>query len=92
MREHLYEKKSQKVSLTTIHRLVETPNNAFNSGIRYKGLINARVGAKSNRYRGPHLDAHYLFARNKMRREMPTMLNDSVKIIFQFNSKRLFRK
>ena len=46
MREHLYEKKSQKVSLTTIHRLVETPNNAFNSGIRYKGLINARVGAK----------------------------------------------
>ena len=36
---------------------------------RYKGFVKAKVGRKQNSYREPHQDAHYLFARNKSRRE-----------------------
>ena len=85
IRNHLYEKfpdlKSHIVSLTTIRRLFEAPNKSVDSRHKYTRLINARVGAKSNSYREPHLDAHYLFARNKMRREMAAMLSNSIKII-----------
>ena len=44
-------------------------------------MINARVGTKTNSYREPHIDAHFLFSRNRMRREMATLFNDSIKVL-----------
>ena len=76
---HLYEKfpllKEHKISLSTISRMFEPPNR------RIQGVINARVVEKYNSYSELHPDAHYLFERNKMRREMAVLFNDNLKII-----------
>ena len=47
----------------------------------YKGYVNARVGVKQNSYREHHEDAHYLFARNKYRRELASLEDDLINII-----------
>ena len=54
--------KENSVSLSTIHKLFPAPNKHFQSSVRYKGYVNARVGEKSNTYRGYNEDAHYIFA------------------------------
>ena len=85
IREHLYAKfpaiKSHTISLSTIRRMFEAPNKSFRASERYKALIQAKVGTKVNSYREPHADAHYIFSRNKMRREMATLFNDNMRLI-----------
>ena len=44
-------------------------------------MINARVGTKQNSYREFHADAHYFFARNKMRRELGTLLSGKISVV-----------
>lgn len=61
------------ISLTTIRRLFQAPNKGNRASQRYQGLVDARVGTKSNRYREFHPDSHYLFSRNKHRREFCTL-------------------
>ena len=85
IREHLNfkfpEVKKQTISLTTISRMFQAPNKGFTASERYKGYINARVGTKSNSYREPHPDAHYLFARNKMRRELASLYENRISVL-----------
>ena len=85
IQDHLYKKypdlKTHKISLTTIRRLFNAPNKSYNAAKRYTGLIDVRVGTKNNSYREHHIDAHYLFARNKMRRELGTLFSDSINTI-----------
>ncbi|CAB4044267.1 PREDICTED: uncharacterized protein LOC105443326 [Paramuricea clavata] len=45
---------------------------------RYHCLVDARVATKSNRYREFHPDSHYLFSRNKHRREFCTLFQSDV--------------
>lgn len=85
IRQHLYSKfpeiKAHKISHATIWHLFEAPNQSNCASIRYKRLIQARVGTKTNCYREPNVDVHYLFAHKKMRQEMITLFNNLVKII-----------
>lgn len=85
IREHLYrtipELKDHTISLSTIRRLFQAPNKKFNASSRYKGYVNARVGVKSNTYREYHEDAHYLFARNKYRRELASLFPKEIGIL-----------
>ena len=68
IREHLNVKfpelKDYTIFLSKIRRMFEAPN---------KKDVSARVGTKFNSYREPHNDAHYLFARYKMRRELDSL-------------------
>ena len=57
------------------------PCSNFNASSRYKGHVNARVGGKSNTYREYHEDAHYLFARNKYRRELASLFPEEIGIL-----------
>ena len=66
------------ISLSSICRLFNPPNSGNIASKRYKSYIDARVGSKLNSYREPHEDAHYIFARNKYRREFASMFNKSV--------------
>ena len=85
IRDHLYENipglKDHNISLSTICRLFQAPNKNFHASMRYKSYVNARVWTKSNSYREYHPDAHYLFARNKMRRELVTMFPNEMGIL-----------
>ena len=85
IREHLYsvipELRNHSVSISTIHRLFQAPNKHFKAQARYKGYIDARVGVKSNSYREYHQDAHYLFARNKYRRELASLFSKEIGIL-----------
>ena len=82
---HLYKTfpdlKQHKMSLSTIRRMFEAPNKHFKAAERYKGLLNVRVGTKQNAYREYHPDAHYLFARNKMRREFASLFSQDIAIL-----------
>ena len=57
------------------------PCSNFNASSRYKGHVNARVGGKSNTYQEYHEDAHYLFARNKYRRELASLFHKEIGIL-----------
>ena len=57
------------------------PHKGRNSESRYKGRVDARVGLKCNAYREYHVDAHYLFARNKQRREFAALFAEDVNLI-----------
>ena len=85
IQQHLYtnypELIEHKLSLTTIRRMFQVPNKHLKAVSRYKALINPHVGTKQNSYREFHADAHYLFARNKMRRELETLLSDKISVI-----------
>ena len=85
IREHLYrvipELKDHTISLSTMRRLFHAPNSNFNASSRYRGHVNARVGVKSNTYREYHEDAHYLFARNKYRRELASLFPKEIGIL-----------
>ena len=74
IQENLYSKfsalKDHCVSQSTIRRMFETPSKGNLASGRYKGLIGAKVECKQNSYREPHIDAHYWFARNKLRHEL----------------------
>ena len=78
IQQHLYtnypELKEHKISLTTIIRMFQAPNKHLKAASGYKALINACVGTKQNSYREFNADAHYLFVRNIMRRELGTLL------------------
>jgi len=82
---HIYSKypeiENHKISLTTICRIFEAPNKGRRTSKRYTSYVNARVGTKGNSYRESHIDAHYLFARNKMRREMASLFSDEIGLI-----------
>ena len=82
---HLYstfpELKQHKISLSTIRRMFDAPDKGNNASAHYKEYVHARVGTKSNSYREPHQDAHYLFARNKMRRELTSLFPKQVSIM-----------
>ena len=85
IQQHLYdiypELTEHKISLTTIRRMFQAPNKYLTAAGRYKALINARVGTKQYSYREFHADAHYLFTRNKMRRELETLLSDKISVV-----------
>ncbi|CAB3978472.1 Hypothetical predicted protein [Paramuricea clavata] len=85
IREHLMKEipglKEHGISSSTIRRLFKAPFRSRVSSARYKNYINVRVGTKSNSYREHHPDAHYLFARNKARREFATLFSDHVTMI-----------
>ena len=63
IREYLYAQfpnlKEHSISLSIIRRIFEAPNKSFASSFRYRGIINVRVGTKSNSYREYNMDAHY---------------------------------
>ena len=61
--------------------MFQAPNKHLKTASRYKTLINARVGTKQNSYREFHADTHYLFARNKMCRELGTLLSDKISVV-----------
>ena len=73
IQEHLHSKfpalKDHRVSLSTVCRMFEAPSKGNLASGWHKGLINDKVGQKQNSHREPHIDAHYLFLRNKLRRE-----------------------
>ena len=85
IQKHLIEKvpglKEHGISESTVRRLFEPPNKRCNAHLRYKGHVQARVGAKSNTYHEYNEDAHYLFARNKQRRELAAMFPAEVTVI-----------
>ena len=54
--------------------MFQAPNKHLKAASGCKALINARVGTMQNSYREFNADAHYLFARNIMRRELGTLL------------------
>ena len=82
IQQHLYtnypELKEHKISLTNIRQMFQVPNKYLKAAGKYKALINARAGTKQNSYGEFHADAHYLFARNKMHRELGTELSDKI--------------
>ena len=43
--------------------------------------MKAKVGTKSNSYREPHIDAHSLFARNKIRSELVSLYSNDIDIL-----------
>ena len=61
--------------------MFNAPNKSFNAAKRYQSLIDVRVGTKQNSYREHHVDAHYLFARNRMRRELSTLFSSDITAI-----------
>ena len=71
IREHLLQEvpglKEHGISVTSTRRLFQAPNKGNCASSRYQ--VDARGGAKSNQYREFHQDSHYLFSRNKQRRE-----------------------
>ena len=73
--------KEHGISMTTTRRLFEAPNKGNIASKRYKGYVEARVGIKANSYREYHIDAHYLFARNKQRRELACLLKDHISLV-----------
>lgn len=79
IREHLLDKvpglREHGISTSTTRRLFHAPDKGNVASHRYKALIDARIGCKKNSYREYHPDSHYLFARNKQRREFCTMLD-----------------
>ena len=85
IRQHLLkdvqELREHNISKSTVRRLFEAPNKSHNAAARYKGHIHDRVGRKCNSYRESHIDAHYLFARNKLRREFVSMFLRSASIL-----------
>ena len=48
---------------------------------RYKALVDSKLGVKNNSFREYHEDSHYLFARNKQRREFATLLGPKACIL-----------
>ena len=85
IRKHLLEfvpgLREHNISHSTVRRFFEAPHTCYNASARYKGYIGARVGAKCNSYREPNKDAHYLFARNKFRREFVSLFPRSSAIL-----------
>ena len=85
IRTHLLEKvpglREHRISITTVRRLFKAPNKGNNTSRWYKGLIDARIGFKKNNYREHHEDSHYLFARNKQRRELCTLMGPDACIL-----------
>ena len=85
IREHLLSEvhglREHGMSLTTTRRLFQAPNKSNCASRRYQGLIDAQVGTKSNRYHKFHFDSHYLFSRNKHRREPCTIFKSEACIL-----------
>ena len=68
-------------SLTTVKRLFNAPNKGYKASARYKGHVNCRIGIKDNSYREFHPDAHYLFARNKQRRDLASLFTPETAVL-----------
>ena len=73
--------KEHGISLSTVRRFFEPPNRSRNASKRYKSIVQAKTGVKSNTYREPHIDAHYLFARNKQRREFAELFKEDIDVL-----------
>ena len=72
--------KDHTISLSTIRRLFHPPNKHFKASSRYKGLVNSKVGAKANSC-WEYNDGHYLFARNKYRRELASLFKNDIGLL-----------
>ena len=85
IREHLIKTipglKEHGLSLSTTRRLFQAPDSRFTPRSSYKGFIKARVGVKDNFYRRFNTDAHYLFARNRYRREFAYLFKVDINLI-----------
>lgn len=85
IQEHLYQQfpklKEHKISHTTIRRMFQAPDKSNKASSRYMGYVNAKVGSKMNSYREPNIDAHYLFARNKMRLEFASLFSNEIAML-----------
>ena len=85
IRQHLLEnvqgQREHNISKSRVRRLFKAPNKSHNAAARYKDHTDARVETKCNSYRESHIDAHYLFARNKFRREFVSMFPRSASIL-----------
>ena len=73
--------KEHGISKTTIRRSFQPPNRGNTVSRRYAALIDARRVMKSTSYREYHPDDHYLFARNKHRREFCSLYKEDCCII-----------
>ena len=69
------------ISFSTTRRLFQAPDKGNKTSRRYQCLIDARIGIKSNCYREYHPYAHYLFSRNKHRREFCSLFQSESCII-----------
>ena len=88
IQEHLLENvsgltESGGVSRDTIHVMTVAPRKNHTRAKRYKGLIDARVPSKSNRYRDKNVNQDFLFARVKYREEfVPNFNKEATLILF----------
>ena len=75
VREHLLQNveglAEHGISCTTVRRLFQPPNKAVTNSLRYKGFVDAKVGGRDS-----HIDSHYIFARNKYRKELAAAFPD----------------
>ena len=62
--------------------MFEAPDKRNIASNRYNGFVNAKVDHKQNSYREPHQDAHYLFARNKLRREFASLHSKYILMVY----------
>ena len=69
------------ISKSTVKRLFQPPNKGHGAALRYKSVSDTRVGTISNNFRRYHPDNHYLFCRNKQRRQFCTLLKSEACII-----------
>ena len=90
---HLYQTfpvlEQHKISLATIRRMFNAPNKSFYAAKRYQSLIDVRVGTKQSSYREHHVDAYYLFARNRMRRELSTLFSSDITAISVYDMAKI---
>lgn len=74
------------ISVHTVHRLMTPPNKQHKSAQRYKNLIQAKVGVKSNSLSKVHADSHFAKAQVKYALEMGAMYEDEI-ICFSSDAK-----
>ena len=69
------------ISKSTVRRLFQPPNRGHSAASKYKSVIDARVGTKSNNFRRYHPDNHYFYCRKKQRREFCTLFKSDACIL-----------
>ena len=67
--------KQHGISLSITRRLFHAANKGNVASRRYKAFVDGRISVKNNSYREFHPDSHYLFARNKQRKEFCTLFD-----------------
>ena len=68
-------------SISSTRRLMHPPHEGRNASKYYKGLVNAKLGKKTNSQTDEHICSHYLRSRVKYAMEFGTMFPKDVQVI-----------